>query len=613
MNIRLKKEFQALFWPWLVAAGIGLLPLFNWLLLSAGLTHSNKFVYFLANSAYMIGVAVLAALPFGNEFQERTLSMLLSQPCSRKQIWREKMFAPAILILLLTLVHAAGYLPSIYHTELAQQLRPALAFVVFLFCSGTYWTLFSRSIIGGVALSLYSLAVLYLLAYAFTQKAYYTTGTTSLHAATENFLIISSLLLAPLFFWLSWRKFSRMDIPGNGDSEAGHSMTSSLGKYGFSALRSQTASPITNLVRKEFHLLRPAYIMMGLFAALWLLAAFMAWLIPAKQGLLTNIVDGFCAIYAPLLLLIAGSLSLGEEKNLGIHTTNLSSPISIRTQWLVKNAIASFTGLLGTVVLLAVMTQLVGSRIPLTPAKMFTESASFIAASCILMVLLVQVCFWAAAVTNRTTHAAILAALAVIGFAATFNIGMWLGTHAGWLAQTPVFYLMAHNQWSTWALFRTVEIVSLWSLFIGLALVMVPSWTYFRRLQHEPKDQLLSLRLPLITLLVLGTLTGAVQNRLYNFRDSSLYLETKSALLSLQADTYLPGKKREYSLSYADLAATGKLSAQTRTWLRDCTFKVNYMSSRSFILVDIHFPQSNDTDSIFLKPKPAEGTSPATN
>jgi len=617
MNVRIEKEFHSLFWVWLVAASIGVLPLLYSLLtnvlahefyINIGRTDSYKSAYFLANCAFMVGVALLAALPFGNEFQERTLSMLLSQPCSREQIWREKMLAPVILILLLVLAHAIGYLPAINHSAVAEQLRTTPAFVVFLFCAGTYWTLFSRSIIGGVALSLFNLAVLYLLAFAFTQKAYFIFGNTDLQLATENLLIISSLSLAPIFFWLSWRKFSRLDVPSHFGFEAGGHMTSSSINRSFAALRSTTDSPITNLARKELRLLRPAFTMMGLFSSLWLLTAFIAWLLPSKQELMTDIINGFSAIYAPLLLLVAGSLSLGEEKNLGIHAINLSSPIPIRTQWFVKNIMACLTGLLGTMVLLAVMTFLVGHQVTIMPAKIFTESAGFLTTICILIILLVQICFWAATVTNRTIHAAFLASLSVMGFATLFNIGMWLGQLTGLLAQKPVLFLMAHFQVSSQAFLYGIGLASLWSLFIGFALVIVPGWIYFRRLHNETKDQFLSLRLPSITLLSFGMIAGALNNCLQenNFKESSLYRETSTALQILRINNYEPGQKLSYTLRPQELVATGQLSDQTKRWLRNSTIMITYNPSKSFILVniDINFPSPGARDTIYMKLPP---------
>src|SRR5688500_1371092 len=47
---------------------------------------------------FVIGIALAAALPFGSEFQQRTMVLLMSQPMSRGRIWLEKWIVLAIAI-----------------------------------------------------------------------------------------------------------------------------------------------------------------------------------------------------------------------------------------------------------------------------------------------------------------------------------------------------------------------------------------------------------------------------------------------------------------------------------------------------------------------------------
>ena len=80
-SIRLLKEGRALFWPWcavMLAAAVDL-------------------VRFSVNPAdralpasvlgFWVGFPVIAALSLGNEFQYRTLPLMLSQPISRRTLW----------------------------------------------------------------------------------------------------------------------------------------------------------------------------------------------------------------------------------------------------------------------------------------------------------------------------------------------------------------------------------------------------------------------------------------------------------------------------------------------------------------------------------------------
>src|SRR5271157_3589231 len=115
---RLLKETHPLLWPWCAVALAGALPL----------------VYPLGWTPliYLIGffvVPVLATLSLGNEFQHRTLSLLLSQPVGRTRIWGEKLgvtvvaVASAILVFYVAL-RVTSFLP------IGEELHSAEAWIV---------------------------------------------------------------------------------------------------------------------------------------------------------------------------------------------------------------------------------------------------------------------------------------------------------------------------------------------------------------------------------------------------------------------------------------------------------------------------------------------------
>src|SRR5437867_4184177 len=92
---RILKEARALFWPWCAVMVAGALPLVwhesdNWI--------GHNIIEF-SPILCVCGIVLLATLPFGNEFQHRTLSLLLSQPVSRMEIWGEKLSVTFIAIL----------------------------------------------------------------------------------------------------------------------------------------------------------------------------------------------------------------------------------------------------------------------------------------------------------------------------------------------------------------------------------------------------------------------------------------------------------------------------------------------------------------------------------
>ena len=100
---------------------------------------------------FALGVAclVMAGSSFGNEFQHRTLSLLLSQPIPRSVLWRDKMLvlgAGMLISLAALLVCLAVSRPEIGGQDwLTLALIPLCAF-----CGAPFWTLSLRQGIAGM-------------------------------------------------------------------------------------------------------------------------------------------------------------------------------------------------------------------------------------------------------------------------------------------------------------------------------------------------------------------------------------------------------------------------------------------------------------------------------
>src|SRR5439155_13298445 len=85
------KECRSLLLPWYLAAGAGLLT--GMLIGFKSWFEYHRFFdagvpqFFIDSSrfAFFVGIALLAAVSFGAEFQQRTLPLLLSQPCKRSK------------------------------------------------------------------------------------------------------------------------------------------------------------------------------------------------------------------------------------------------------------------------------------------------------------------------------------------------------------------------------------------------------------------------------------------------------------------------------------------------------------------------------------------------
>ncbi|MGO8735277.1 MAG: hypothetical protein ACLQVM_21070 [Terriglobia bacterium] len=139
---RILKEARPLFWPWCAVALSGVVPL----------------VYPLAWTPliYLIGffiIPVLATLSLGNEFQHRTLSLLLSQPVGRMEIWGEKLSVTIVATVSAVLVFSLALRATLFRPDWRVWAFGA-AWIVAITASATFWTLFTRSTVGGVALNI---------------------------------------------------------------------------------------------------------------------------------------------------------------------------------------------------------------------------------------------------------------------------------------------------------------------------------------------------------------------------------------------------------------------------------------------------------------------------
>src|ERR1041385_8265549 len=91
MSPRLTKEFRSLLLPWSTVALVGIVPACLQALLRATWNDAGEFLDFCATFIFFGGTALLAAMSFGTEFQQRTAPLLLSQPVERARLWREKL------------------------------------------------------------------------------------------------------------------------------------------------------------------------------------------------------------------------------------------------------------------------------------------------------------------------------------------------------------------------------------------------------------------------------------------------------------------------------------------------------------------------------------------
>lgn len=312
--VRIKKEARALFWPWcavVFAAALSvLLP--------------GPYGEHLIGASFFMGIPLLATLSLGNEFHHRTFSLWLSQPATRMQLWAEKTVVMFAAVLSAGLVCGIVVFFFKWPQLDATYKVAAIAYVVMSMASATFWTLYARSTVGGFIL----IGLVLWLVDAFAGEV------SNLPRPGEEFRTIHSpmvgifsitlfgLLVAGLMLWLGARKVARFQATGGTSGEdllmAGPSvMPQFLAEW----LRCRPSSALLNLIRKEFRLLRPLWVI-ELLTLLYLACLAIFRLLPVPPLAFPDTV-GQWVLLGPFEMLtigmagLAGILSLGRKKGPG--------------------------------------------------------------------------------------------------------------------------------------------------------------------------------------------------------------------------------------------------------------------------------------------------------
>src|SRR6267142_2156549 len=486
MNLQVIKEFRALLFPWSVAMTTAILmPLANFLV-TVRVAEGGAFVSFVLRLVVFVfysSLLAIAASPFGTEFHYRTLPLLVSQPIPRSLIWRHKLIAAStgIAIALLPVVFAsllmhsetpaptvsdvavttsitstpeptppAGLSPEqevyqrryginrpVIHSPPAIPLTPdvisaseilltACALLLPTLCSVTFWTLLARSTLGGMVFTAFSQLLVFGILTFISERfglANSRLGIRDISAQTPIFAL-AGIIYGGIFFLLSWRKFSRVDVSQLlPDTLAGSKSLTSQGLR-LEWLRCRPASGFLNLVRKEIQLQKPLFIIAAILCVLWVLAYIFLLLQPSRKNFAEIVFALTIGFYIPLMSFLAGSVSLGEEKNLGIVGWHLTFPVSIWRQWAVKLAVGFAVWLLLGLLLPFSFTRV---GLVLGGSRIFNELEleSWFVIS-LFMTAVFTLSFWAMTLFNNTVRAVIGSLVAVVALCSAATLAYWL-------------------------------------------------------------------------------------------------------------------------------------------------------------------------------------------
>ena len=604
MTARAKKEFRVLLPPWSVAVFAAFsLPvvatLASWMQRQYVGGLPLEWVGTLTGVSIFVACLAMAAMSFGVEIHQRTFGLLLVQPLRRSWIWWSKMLPLAGAYISVGVAFVAGeWLAdaawgSSFKSPNASGLLAFVALLAGVLCSSAFWTLQSRSIIGGMVLPL---AMQALLAGVI---AWFASGTSMVlpeELEPRLFLALGAGAFAycVLFMYLGWRKFSRLEWREGFIEE---SVFAAL--PAFRVKESQPAAPRgpwASLLRKELRLHRPVFSLAGLFVVCWLAALGLRTLLPAWETQFRATFLVIMVIYLPLAWLLSGCISLGEEKQLGTWGWHLTLSSSVVRQWGIKISFA----------LLIVLT--LGILMPalaLFAARYFTseipETWRAGLPALLAAVYVTVLSFWSVTMFGAVVRAIVFTLLGLGVFLFGGGMMLRLGRETR-LLQGFCRWIMVEFQLPPYDFIFSKWIITA-GAFIGFSLLLIlilrQSYVHCR---CEPSPGAIvrcSLILVLAFFLPLWLSSDiSYSSSLLSPKIGSLRNNLGEAIsklpASIQEDAI--GKSRPVSLEEID--RTGMLYPETRRWLRGASIRVRQLvaaktaRSRPFawFWVEITFP-----------------------
>jgi hypothetical protein len=580
-NIRIFKEARSLFWPWLAVITAAALPLLerpwsagSW---AAPLWGIHQVIEPASFLGFFIGLPLLATFSLGNEFQCRTIPLLLSQPVGRTEIWSEK-----IIVALAAILSAASLFCITGWNVLQQDPTMGIIFAALMIpmvASAPFWTLLARSTLGGLALNALNAAipVIWLNRRDWIPHS----------ALTRSVALLAVLCYSGVMLWLGRRGLARFEATGGqaGDDllMAGPNVLPGAVSEWF---RCRPTGLLLNLVRKEFRQLRPVWLISLLAIPIWICLPLFG---HTSEG---ESIPAFILVVAfiPLVAVLAGSLSLGEERTSGAHSLQLTLPVSSGRQWLIKLAMAMFTSL-SCAVLLPTWALMVSRSI--FGRSHWPLDSSWISWA-LPVSLLTFASFWCACTVNGTVRAALCVFPTLIALFLTGRFGDWIA----WEFDSSGGLVFVASKLGLFKNFRFTKAVAnvnpfdkvvpsslvlLILLFPVLVVAVLQSRWLFRKQLQDSSFFVVRRLLPLaLTVFLCSFSLPTLNNFVFGANEQmwAMFRETRDAIDKIQPGLAIPDDSNlvaapPLQLTLEDLSKAAPLSERTLRWLRGARITVS--------------------------------------
>jgi hypothetical protein len=444
-------------------------------------------------------------------------------------------------------------------------------FVVATVCSASFWTLTARSTIGGLAFCVASqLLLAMLLIFGVERISSFELGRQVDAFAAAAAVSLGGLVYSATFLFLGWRKFARLEVRDALCAE-GVEVSTPAGqvKWRPGWLVCRPKGNVFNLVRNEIQLQKPVFLVAAMFLVCWVgaLALCRAW---PERGY-RDLLEILLCFYVPLALILAGCVSLGEEKTLGVTGCQLALPVPVRRLWLVKLAIANLTGLAFGLVLPILAVLLAVAADPTGRQRMGQFGTGWLL-SLPLGWLTILVSFWASTLVANTLRAVLLTIVAIAFGGGCAALGTW-GTTAFCGVQTELLTsVMTHLQLSPISIVNFAPAVTWAGGFIAatwlIGFLLAQSLAHFRR-SLERTNLLVQALVLGFTILSFRFWAGDVDSSAYGLYRSQPIMELDNAFQVLASKEFPATDGKVGIVTLAQLDAAAPLSPATKTWLKN--------------------------------------------
>jgi len=344
--------------------------------------------------------------------------------------------------------------------------------------------------------------------------------------------------------------------------------------------RCRPTQPLANLVRREFRLLRALWPLSVLSVAVWIFLAVFDLVPggPVRKSDAADVAFGLNVMGSVLIAVLAGVLSLGEEKTSGTHAWHMTLPVSASVQWLVKLGVAVFAGVLCASAL-PMTVLLVAGWLRGSPGLYVSGDVLWIWPLEVSAITLIA--FWCACVVKGMVRATLLLFPLMVAVFFAGGVGSWL---AGLLPFRFVEHVVArldpislnHVVARLWAMGFWPNALFWLAPAPLFAVGLIQSHRLFRAEADDTKLRVALCTAPLLAI-SLGCTFAVSLFMMFageaGHQQDALLHETHTAIEMLQpvADRETAGPQR---LTVNDLAKVAPLSDQTRRWLRDSSIIV---------------------------------------